>query len=127
MRIMNIAHGEFLMLGAYLTYVLRTATGASPLWFLPVSALGLFLLGLLVHTAVFRRLSATSATLEVLEERSLLVGFGALFVVQNAVLLVWGADLRGYDYLSQPLEYAGIVVTANRKADLLTGTIAKAF
>lgn len=114
MRIMNIAHGEFLMIGAYLTYALRAATGASPLWFVPVAALALFLLGLLLHAAVFRRLAATSASVDVMEERSLLVGFGTLFVLQNAALLVWGADLRGYDYLSRPIEYAGVVVTANR-------------
>jgi branched-chain amino acid transport system permease protein len=114
LRIMNIAHGEFLMVGAYLTYALRTATGASPLWFVPVSALAMFALGLLVHRLIFRRLARTSATVEVLEERSLLIGFGLMFVLQNLALLIWGADLRGYDYLAQPLEYRGVIVTANR-------------
>jgi branched-chain amino acid transport system permease protein len=114
LRIMNIAHGEFLMVGAYLTYALRAATGASPLWFVPVSALAMFALGLLVHRLIFRRLARTSATVEVLEERSLLIGFGLMFVLQNLALLIWGADLRGYDYLAQPLEYRGVIVTANR-------------
>jgi branched-chain amino acid transport system permease protein len=114
LRIMNIAHGEFLMFGAYLTYALRTLTGASPLWFLPVSAGAMFLLGLLIHRLVFRRLAATSSSAEALEERSLLVGFGLMFVLQNGALLIWGADLRGYDYLAQPLQYGGVIVTANR-------------
>jgi branched-chain amino acid transport system permease protein len=114
LRIMNIAHGEFLMVGAYLTYALRTATGASPLWFVPVSALAMFALGLLVHRLIFRRLARMSPTVEVLEERSLLIGFGLMFVLQNLALLIWGADLRGYDYLSQPLQYRGVIVTANR-------------
>jgi branched-chain amino acid transport system permease protein len=114
LRIMNIAHGEFLMVGAYLTYALRTSTGASPLWFVPVSALAMFALGLLVHRLIFRRLARMSPTVEVLEERSLLIGFGLMFVLQNLALLIWGADLRGYDYLAQPLEYRGVIVTANR-------------
>jgi len=114
MRIMNMAHGEFLMLGAYLTYVLRTATGKSPLWFLPVSAAAMFGLGVLLHRLIFRRLADTSPTTEILEERSVLVGFGLMFIVQNLALLIWGADLRGYDYLAQPLEYRGVIVTANR-------------
>jgi len=114
LRIMNIAHGEFLMIGAYLTYALRTATGASPLLFVPVSALAMFALGLLVHRLIFRRLSRLSATVEELEQRSLLIGFGLLFVLQNLALLIWGADLRGYEYLAQPLEYRGVIVTANR-------------
>src|SRR5262245_37643992 len=114
MHIMNLAHGEFLMLGAYLTYVLRNATGASPLWFLPVATLAMFGLGVLLHRLVFRRLADTSRTTEILEERSVRVGFGLMFIVQNLALLIWGADLRGYDYLSQPLEYRGVIVTANR-------------
>jgi branched-chain amino acid transport system permease protein len=114
LRIMNIAHGEFLMIGAYLTYALRTATGFSPLWFVPVSGLAMFALGLLVHRLIFRRLARLSPTVEELEERSLLIGFGLLFLLQNLALLIWGADLRGYDYLAQPLEYRGIIVTANR-------------
>jgi branched-chain amino acid transport system permease protein len=114
LRIMNIAHGEFLMIGAYLTYALRTATGWSPLLFVPVSALAMFALGLLIHRLIFRRLARLSPTVEELEERSLLIGFGLLFVLQNLALLIWGADLRGYDYLAQPLEYRGVIVTANR-------------
>jgi branched-chain amino acid transport system permease protein len=114
MRIMNIAHGEFVMIGAYVTYALRTATGASPLWFLPISALAMFALGLVLHRLIFRRLAATSANAEVMEERSLLIGFGLMFILQNVALLIWGADLRGYDYLAQPLQYGGVIVTANR-------------
>ncbi len=116
LRIMNIAHGEFLMLGAYLTYALRTRTGASPLWSVPIVAAALFLVGLLLYAVVFRRLVRTSATAEVMEGRSLIVGFGLMFIVQNVALLVWGADLRGYDYLTQPLTFGDVIITANRVA-----------
>src|SRR5262245_62929121 len=75
LRILNIAHGEFLMIGAFLTYTLKVATGANPLWFLPVSAVAMFLLGLALHATIFRRLSAISANLDIMEERSLIVGF----------------------------------------------------
>ena len=37
MRILNIAHGEFLMVGAYLTWMAQTTLGLSPLLMLPVS------------------------------------------------------------------------------------------
>ena len=72
------------------------------------------LLGLVLHRLIFRRLAPTSATAEVLEERSLLIGFGLMFVMQNVALLIWGADRRGYDYLADPLQYHGVIVTANR-------------
>ena len=38
MRIMNISHGEFLMLGAYLTWLAHTVLGFNPLLFLPAAA-----------------------------------------------------------------------------------------
>lgn len=114
MRIMNIAHGEFLMLGAYFTYTLKTATGASPLWFLPAVALVLFALGIGVYVLVFRRLVRTSSTVEVMEGRSLIVGFGLMFIIQNLALLVWDADLRGYEFMTDPVAFGGVIMTANR-------------
>ena len=36
MRILNISHGEFLMLGAYLTWLAHTVLQVNPLVFLPV-------------------------------------------------------------------------------------------
>ena len=101
LRILNIAHGEFLMIGAFITYTLKVATGASPLWFLPVSAAAMFVLGLLLHVTIFRRLSAISPNLDVMEEKSLIVGFGLLFILQNAAVLIWGADLHGYDFMTE--------------------------
>src|SRR5580658_9681277 len=70
LRILNIAHGEFLMIGAFITYTLKVATGANPLWFLPLSAIAMFAFGLLLHATVFRRLSAISASLDIMEEKS---------------------------------------------------------
>ena len=115
MRIMNVAHGEFLMVGAYLAYAIRTATGMGPLWALPLVAGALFLLGLALYALVFRRLVRTSPSQEALEGRSLIACFGLAFVIQNLVLLAFGADLRGYQYLARPLSLgAGVLITANR-------------
>jgi branched-chain amino acid transport system permease protein len=114
MRIMNISHGEFLMLGAYLTWLAHTAFGINPLASLPIVMLALFALGLAVFWLCFRRITRTAPAVEVIESRSLLVGFGLMFLVQNAVYLAWGADLRGYSYLAEPVEFAGARFTANR-------------
>ncbi|MGC3983845.1 MAG: hypothetical protein QM777_03415 [Pseudorhodoferax sp.] len=43
MRILNIAHGEFLMLGAYATWMAHTLLGWSPLAVLPLAFAGLLL------------------------------------------------------------------------------------
>ncbi|MFN9960079.1 MAG: ABC transporter permease subunit, partial [bacterium] len=64
MRILNIAHGEFLMLGAYMTWVAVTQWGLSAPLMLPVSFGVLMLLGLAIHWFCFRRLSSTSPSLD---------------------------------------------------------------
>ena len=114
MRILNIAHGEFLMLGAYFTWLAATVLKVNPLVFLPVVALALFLLGLGVYRLCFRRIARTAPNVDVIEARSLLVSFGLMFLVQNLAYLAWGADLRGYSFLDEPVEIGGARFTANR-------------
>jgi branched-chain amino acid transport system permease protein len=114
MRIMNISHGEFLMLGAFLTWWAHTAWGLSPLVFLPVAFAVLMAIGVAVHWLCFRQVAARAPNVEVFEARSLMVGFGLMFFVQNTALLVWGGDLRGYDYLAQPVQFGEMRFTANK-------------
>lgn len=107
MRILNIAHGEFLMLGAYLTWMAHTQLGLSPLVMLPLSFAALMLLGLVVHRLCFARLAAHAPNVDVFEARGLMVAFGLMFLVQNFASWVWGGDLRGYDYLTSPVVIGG--------------------
>ena len=124
MRILNIAHGEFLMVGAFLTWMVQTEFGLSPLLMLPVSFGLLMALGLAVHWLCFRRLTATSPNLDVFEARGLMVAFGLMFLVQNFVSYVWGGDLRGYDYLTEPVAIGNTQFAANK---LLVFALALAF
>ena len=114
MRILNIAHGEFLMLGAFITWMVQTQFGFSPLLMLPLSFFLPLTLGLAVHWLCFKRLTSTSPNLDVFEARGLMVAFGLMFLVQNFVSYVWGGDLRGYDYLSDPVRLGGIQFAGNK-------------
>jgi len=114
MRILNIAHGEFLMVGAYLTWLMHAQFGLSPLLMVPVSFVVLFLLGVVVHFLCFRRLNATSPNLDIFEARGLMVAFGLMFLVQNFVSWQWGGDLRGYDYLTEPVKFGEAQFAANK-------------
>ena len=114
MRIMNISHGEFLMLGAFLTWWAHTTWGISPLVFLPVAFAVLMLIGMAVHWLCFRQVAARAPNVDVFEARSLMVGFGLMFFVQNTALLIWGGDLRGYEYLAEPVQLADMRFTANK-------------
>ena len=114
MRILNIAHGEFLMVGAFITWWAQSELGVSPLLMIPVSFVLLMGLGLLIHRAVFRRLTRTSAHLDIFEARGLMVSFGLLFLVQNFAQLLWGGDLRGYDFMADPVKVGGAQFAANK-------------
>jgi branched-chain amino acid transport system permease protein len=114
MRILNIAHGEFLMVGAYLTWMVQTSFGLSPLWMVPVSFALLMLLGMAVHWLCFRRLTATSPNLDIFEARGLMVAFGLMFLVQNIVSYIWGGELRGYDFLTNPVPVGSAQFAANK-------------
>ena len=114
MRILNIAHGEFLMVGAYLTWMVQTTFGVSPLLMVPLSFALLMALGLAIHFLCFRRLTATSPNLDIFEARGLMVAFGLMFLVQNFVNWIWGGDLRGYEFLTQPVKFGGAQFAANK-------------
>jgi branched-chain amino acid transport system permease protein len=114
MRILNIAHGEFLMVGAYLTWMAHTTLGLSPLLMVPVSFLILMVVGLVIHRLCFRRLNATSPNLDIFEARGLMVAFGLMFLVQNFASFMWGGDLRGYDYLADPVKFGEAQFAGNK-------------
>jgi branched-chain amino acid transport system permease protein len=114
MRILNIAHGEFLMLGAFVSWVAVTTLGWSPLVMIPLAFLLTFALGLAIHFLWFRRLTRTSPSVDVFEARALMVSFGLMFLVQNFASWVWGGELRGYDYLTDPVHVGGSQFAANK-------------
>jgi branched-chain amino acid transport system permease protein len=114
MRVLNVAHGEFLMVGAYLTYSLHTSWGVNPLLTLLVTGPSAFVAGLVLHRALYSRVLGAGEAGESFESRSLLLSFGLLFVLQNAALLIWSADLKGYSYLAIPVRALGLVFPANR-------------
>jgi branched-chain amino acid transport system permease protein len=124
MRILNIAHGEFLMVGAYLTWMAQVSVGISPLVMMPLSFAVLMVMGVAIHWLCFRRLTTTSPNLDIFEARGLMVAFGLLFLVQNFASWMWGGDLRGYDYLTQPVKVGGAQFAANK---LLVFVLALAF
>jgi branched-chain amino acid transport system permease protein len=114
MRILNIAHGEFLMLGAYLTWMAQSSFGWHPLLLVPISFAVLMALGWVIHWLSFRRLTATSPNLDIFEARGLMVSFGLMFLVQNFVNWQWGGDLRGYDFLTDPVRIGSTQFAPNK-------------
>ena len=94
MRIINVAHGPLLMLGAYTTYFLYSAFHLNPYLTVPISMAVLFCVGLLIErTLVFRVIDAP-------ELSSLLLTFGISIALVNAAQLAFTSDLRSVEYLT---------------------------
>ncbi len=117
-RVLNVAHGEFIMLGAFGTWALYTTFGISPLISLVIVGPLIFILGFLLHRTLFRSLLKSSPSLDAFEGSSLLATFGLLYIIQNLAIVIWTSSPRGYSYLATPVDLWGAVFAANRLATL---------
>jgi len=113
-RVLNIAHGEFIMLGAFITWSLYTVFEINPLVSLAISGPLIFIIGFILYRTLFARLRASSASPAAFEGNSMLACFGLLFIIQNVAILTWGADAKGYSYLGVPIHFGGALFAANR-------------
>lgn len=88
MGVLNIAHGELVMLGAFASVWLFNATGLDPLWSLPLSFCLMFVLGWLIQRLFLERIIGQPPVM------SYILTFGLHLIIANIALLVWTADPR---------------------------------
>ena len=117
-RVLNISHGEYIMLGALTTWMLYTVFGLNPLIGLVVSGPLAFLLGYILHRTIYKHLLVTSETPGIFEGKSMLASFGLLFIIRNLALIGWGSDTKGYSFLATPVSLGGALFGANRLVTL---------
>ncbi len=86
--VVNFAHGEFLMLGAYLGYWLFVSYGIDPLAAIPIAAIALFLLGGGLYRVAIQRV------LRAPELNQMLLTFGLSIFLQNLAIILWTGDPR---------------------------------
>jgi branched-chain amino acid transport system permease protein len=94
-RVTNIAHGEFIMLGAYSTYWVFIFSNRL------INPIGGLLIGIPIFLAlgvIFRRL--TVAPLVGREDITLLSTFGASILLMNLAAFLWTTDFRGVVWIS---------------------------
>jgi branched-chain amino acid transport system permease protein len=113
-QVLNIAHGEFIMFGAFLSWSLYTVFNLSPLISLSIIGPILFITGFVLYNILFTRLKISSPTTAAYEGNSMLACFGLLFIIQNIAILIWGADIKGYSYFNFSVNILGAVFAANR-------------
>lgn len=113
-RVLNVSHGQFIMVGALATWSLFTVLGLSPVVALGVITPILFAVGFALDWWLFDDLRESSLNDDHFEGRSLLASFGLVFLIQNLMLLYWGGQQRGYTYLNTPVVILGDRYGANR-------------
>ena len=89
MKIVNFCHGEMLMVGMYLTFILYTFFGIDPYLAVPMVAAVMFVLGAgIQHTLITPSLGTKSFT----NLLFLTVGLGLL--LSNGALVIFGSEYR---------------------------------
>ncbi len=88
MRVVNFAHGEFLMLGMYLAFWSFTLWHVDPYFVLFVAIPLFFVVGLVTYVLVMRGVIAASHNVQIFTT------FGLSILLQNVALVAWSGDFR---------------------------------
>jgi branched-chain amino acid transport system permease protein len=86
MRVVNFAHGDMMVWGMYLAWLLSTRSGIDPYLGFVVCAAVLFLLGFAIQRALVDRI------VDAPHEMQILLMLGVALVLENAALAVFGPD-----------------------------------
>ncbi|RDV00615.1 branched-chain amino acid ABC transporter permease [Trinickia dinghuensis] len=90
MRIINLAHGQFIVLGGYVAWLAVDRFGLNPLWAVPLSVAGAIVVGWPLYRAVVPRLQRSDDP----EMLSFILFFGIGQMLEALTVLWFGADQR---------------------------------
>ncbi len=110
MGVINLAHGDFLMLGAYATWFLQSSLGIGLLPCLVLVFIAVGAVGWLMERTLIRHLYGRPLD-------TILATWGIGIMLQQAIRLAVGAELRYVkmpNYLVTPLHVYGVEVSAYR-------------
>jgi branched-chain amino acid transport system permease protein len=107
MNVINFAHGEFLMIGMFLSYWLYTLAGVDPLFSIPLNAAVLFLLGMFIYRFIISKVMTGPLLAQ------LVVTFGISIFLANFAALIWTPNYRliGHTILSGTWHLSGIILS----------------
>jgi len=115
MGIVNLAHGELYMLGAYGVYYLCTIAGLNFFLSLLISTLLVGGLGIVLERFFFRPFRGQL-------ERALIIAMGLILLLQNAVLVTaGGVPKASQSPFSGVLNISGVIIPYERLVTILVG------
>lgn len=86
MKLVNFAHGQLLMISAFLTWTISVASGLNAYLAIIVSMVVVAILGIGVERLTFRRVLGGDKLNEIF------VSLGLIYIFENAAMLIWGAN-----------------------------------
>jgi branched-chain amino acid transport system permease protein len=88
MKVVNFAHGQLLMIGAYVTFTFFVISGFNPYVLLAASIPILILVGVGIERLCFRPILGTGKLNEIF------ISIGLIYILENAAALIWGDEWR---------------------------------
>ena len=89
MKVVNLAQGALVILGAYLAYQLFTSFGIDPFLAIPITTVAMFGLGVAVQAVFLRPLRAQDRS-----ELSLLITFAVALLIEGVMSVTWNTTHR---------------------------------
>lgn len=122
LRLLNIAHGDLIMLGAYVGFWGFSLFAISPFLSMFVAALLGAGLALVIYALLLRPM-IQHVPANQLEANSLLIFFGVSVVLQNLTSMAFSADSRAYRYFDETLDLGLFTISEARLAIMVIGLV----
>jgi len=119
LKVLNVAHGQLIMLGGYGAFWLFALWGLDPFASLALVVPGALVLGVILYGALFGWV--VRAHEETRVKNSLLIGFGLALALDGAAVRLWTADERSITtgYAGAVFAFGGLAVPLVRLASLV--------
>ncbi len=124
LKVLNVAHGQLLMLGGYASFWLFTSNGVDPFVSLVVSIPILFVIGIVLHRGLFVHIIKLPEEIRI--KNSLLIGFGLALLLDNMAIRLWTADERSIttNYSGAALNLFNVSLPYVRVVSMLVALVA---
>ncbi|MFQ9032531.1 MAG: branched-chain amino acid ABC transporter permease [Waltera sp.] len=90
-KMLNFAHGDVIMVGAFITYTMCSTMGLSPVIGVLAAVVACTLLGMAIEKVAYKPLRKATSPLAVL-----ITAIGVSYLLQNVALLIFGANAKAF-------------------------------
>ncbi|HJH32403.1 MAG TPA: branched-chain amino acid ABC transporter permease [Methanosarcinaceae archaeon] len=110
MKVVNFAHGEIMMLGAFTSFWVYHYTGLNPYFVMFISMLLVGIFGVIIERYGFRKVQGTGKLNEIF------LSLGLIYILQNAAVKLWTDDIRKINspFSSMTLDLGMMNITYDR-------------